>query len=248
MAQNINQNINPVPNEPSLYDLLNYWKKQLKLEFNCHHIGTIQAFDPVTQTAQATINYSKTFLQIDSVGNDTVTTSNYPMLIDCPCVVLGGGGGYLSFPISSGDECLILFNDRDIDNWYSGSSQSAPATGRLHAFPDAVILVGLRSLANVIVGYENGAVTLQYSGHTVQIYPDKVLLNVSTNPEVEDVSLEINDAGKLKISNDTGEFVSALSQLFSDIQTATVNTIFGPQPLIMPTFVADLTIFNSFKE
>src|ERR1700743_1822688 len=124
-------NINAVPNElHNLNDLWNFWKKQLKLEFNCHHIGTIQTFDPELQTAQATINYTKTFLQVDSIGNTNIATPDYPVLIDCPCIVLGGGGGYLSFPIEAGDECLILFNDRDMSNWYgTGSTSSPPPTG-----------------------------------------------------------------------------------------------------------------------
>ena len=55
------QNINLVPNDPHLKDLLDYYKKLLKLEFCCHHIGTIEIFDPLNQTAQISINYQKTF-------------------------------------------------------------------------------------------------------------------------------------------------------------------------------------------
>ena len=242
MTQNIPQNLNLLPSNVDLKTLLDYWGKQLKLEFNCHHVGTIQSFSSVTQTATATINYTKAFQEIDSVGALNMTSQSYPVLIDCPCLVLGGGGAYLSFPISSGDECLVLFNDRDFDNWYAGSTGAPPATPRLHSYPDAIILVGLRSLSNVILDYDTAALTLYYKENTIKIASDKVTVDLSAT-----TSLELTESGSLAITNATGEFVSALAQLFSDIESATTNTIFGPQLLIMPTFTTDLAVFNSFK-
>ena len=241
-------NINLIPNEFSLADLLINSQKQLKLEFNCHHIGTIQSFNPLNQTAQVTINYTKSFLQISDVGNTSTLTPSYPTLLECPCIVLGGGGGYLSFPIASGDECLVLFNDRDLDNWFMGSSSSPPNTGRLHAFTDAVCLVGLRSMPNVLIDYQGSAVTLQYEGNTIQIKSSSVLINLSPAdvPFIAGTSLELDVTGKCKVTNETGELLSALQTLFTDIQTATTNTMFGPQPLIMPTFTTDLAVLTSF--
>lgn len=241
-------NINQIPNKiSSLHDLWVQWKKQLKIEFNCHHVGTIESFDPELQTAQASINYTKTFLDIDSIGNTTVTTPDFPILVDCPVIVLGGGGGYLSFPIEAGDECLILFNDRDFSTWYgTGSTSSPPPTGVLHAYSDAVILVGLRSVPNVLVDYDASAVTLNYLGKTFKLNETGLIADVSPVPGAAAVTLEYTEEGTLTITNETGEFVSALAQLFADIQTATTNTMFGPQPLIMPTFTTDLAVFESF--
>lgn len=239
------QNINLIPQEIGLKDLLMYYKKLTKLEINCHHVGTITSFNPLTQTAQATINYTKTFLKVDAVGDTTVTPTNYAQLIDCPVICLGGGGGYLTFPIEEGDECLVLFNDRDFDNWFNGSSSSAPSTPRSHAFSDAIILVGLRSLANVIPLYDTDAVSLRYGTNSIKIYEDKI--EAQAGPLLAPTTLVINANGTIEITNATGEFVSALSKLFADIQNATTNTMFGPQPLIMPTFPVDLAVFDSFK-
>lgn len=238
------QNINVIPNEPGLQDLLVYYKKLTKLEINCHHVGTITAFDATNQTAQATINYTKTFLRVDEIGDTSVTPTNYAQLIDCPVVCLGGGGGSLTFPIVEGDECLVLFNDRDFDNWFSsGNSNAAPATPRAHGFSDAIILVGIRSIPNVITEYDTDAAAFRYLENGVRIYEDRVEITVG-DPAVVFI---LNSSGKLEITNATGEFVAALSQLFADIQAATTNTVFGPQPLIMPTFVTDVAVFNSFK-
>lgn len=238
------QNINIIPEQAQLQDLLNYYKKLIKLEINCHHIATITEFNPTTQTAQATINYTKTFLRVDEVGDTSITPSNYAQLIDCPVICLGGGSGALTFPIQAGDECLVLFNDRDFDNWFNGASNAAPQTPRSHAFADAVILVGIRSLTNVVTTYDDDATTVRLGNNKIRIYEDKVMISLGL---AEIVTFTLYSNGKLEITNATGEFVSVLSQLFTDIQTATTNTILGPQPLIMPTFVANKLIFDSFK-
>lgn len=226
-------NKNLQPSEASLSDLLNLLKTEIKLEVNCVHVGTIQSFDATTQTAKASINYKKTYLEFDRASgtSDKQIYRDYAPVVDAPVVTLGGGSSALTFPIEQGDECLILFNDRDIDNWFAGSSNSPPATPRLHSYTDAFILVGVRSKANAISDYDTDAAGFRYGGNSVKIYQDKVVIGIGEN-----TSLEINSAGKLKITNSTGEFVSAL---ITALQTATA----GGFPLL-----ADLSVLLSFKE
>ncbi len=245
-------NINYQPNEPDLIDVLNYFGRDLKLNFNCHHIGTIESFDSVMQTAKVSINYVKSFLQIDtpasvqgaqqSAGATSITNKNYPVLVSAPVMFLGGGNGALTFPVANGDECLILFNDRDMDNWWSsGASSSAPNTTRLHSFSDAIILVGLRSLPNVLTSFDSDAVAIRMGDNSVKVYEDKVQATAG------DTVLELTADGKFTVTNASGELITSLVQLLTDIQNATTNTVFGPQPLIMPTFPTDLAVLESFK-
>lgn len=79
---------------------------------------------------------------------------DYPIIADCPVIVLGGGTCHITFPISKGDQCILMFNDRDIDNWYSGSTTSANQSPRLHSFSDAVALIGPNNLNTVIENYD----------------------------------------------------------------------------------------------
>lgn len=146
---------NQLPNEPALKDLLDLTRREIFLNLNCHHVGTVQSFDPIKQLAKATINYKKTYFLPNAAGVYEPITKDYPVIVDAPVIVLGGGTGVLTFPITKGDECLILFNDRDIDNWLTGSSNSPVKTGRLHSYTDAILLVGLRSLANVVTTYNS---------------------------------------------------------------------------------------------
>lgn len=154
MTNIINQNLTVV-RTPGLIDLLELFQNQILLDLNCHHLGTIQSFDATTQTAQVTINYKKTFFKTDSNSNSYSSyLTDYPLITSCPVIVLGGGGTNLTFPIKQGDQCVLLFNDRDIDNWFNGSSTSANATPALHAFTDCIALVGLTNSNSFIQNYD----------------------------------------------------------------------------------------------
>lgn len=152
-------------NVPSLASLLELHKKNTMEQINCHQVGEIVSFNPSTQTAEVQV-------KMTLVRNGEIMS--YPILIDCPCVVLGGGQGRVTFPISAGDSCLVLFNDRDIDNWYSGGQSMPPRTDRNHSFSDAIALVGIHNKQNQINGYLNNGTELKYGSSTIKLESGKV--------------------------------------------------------------------------
>jgi hypothetical protein len=191
----IKQNL--VPSDVQLQDLLDIAKKDIMMSLVCHHIGTVKSFDPVKQTATAVINYKKTYFQRDPQTRlYQKVYVDYPILLDCPCVVLGGGNGALTMPITEGDECLILFNDRDIDNWFSSGQVGPVATARLHSLSDALILVGVRSSANVIEDYDTERAVLRWGATMVGVGETQVkIANATTtlNTLLQDLITAIND-------------------------------------------------------
>lgn len=185
------------PAEPRLKDVLDQLKKNIFLSFNCHHIATVQKFDETNQTATVTINYKKTYYKLNQVtGIYDPTLIDYPVLADCPVIVLGGGPASLTFPIEAGDECLVLFNDRDLDTWFQGASGGAVATPRLHSFADAIILVGLRSLANSLDAYDLTRAVLQYGSTLVGVGESLVKIaneQFTLNELLQELISEIKD-------------------------------------------------------
>jgi hypothetical protein len=172
--------LNAVPSEPSLKDLLDLLKKDIMLSLNSHHVGTIESFNPVKQTATATVNYPKTYFQLNSsTGLYNPVLVDYPLLVDCPVICLGGGKTALTFPIQQGDECLVLFNDRAIDSWFSGGAGAALSSPRLHSFSDGIILVGLRSLGNVLQSYDTVRAVLMNGTTLVGVGP--TLIKIANN-------------------------------------------------------------------
>lgn len=154
--------MNLQPNEPSLSDLLNLLKKEIFFDLFCHNLATVQSFNSTNQTVTATMNYPKTIFQLDEATKlYNPVQFDYPLLLDIPVMVLGGGGGNVTFPIAKGDQCLVLFNDRSIDNWFQ-SGQSGPlSSSRAHSFADGIALVGLNSLNTSIQNYDNSRAVLR---------------------------------------------------------------------------------------
>ena len=192
--------------EPALKDVLDQLKRDIFLSMNCHHVGTVQSFNAATQTVTATINYKKTFYQLNATtGVYSPVLVDYPLMVDCPVICLGGGAGALTFPISQGDECLVMFNDRDIDNWFSGGGGAGVATPRAHAFADGIVLVGLRSLGNVLSGYDmtrvvlkNGTTSVGLSATLVKIANNSTTLNTllqSLVTAIKGLSIDVTGIG-----------------------------------------------------
>lgn len=147
------------PNTRAVFDV---FERELKLMFNCHAIGRIEQFNAAAQTAQVSILYKRTM--IDQNGNDY--DLDYPILADVPVVMMSGGAAGLTFPISAGDECILMFNDRDIDNWWNSGQNGRLLSSRLHSFADAIALIGPRSQQKKFGTYDQQRAVL-FNGTTM---------------------------------------------------------------------------------
>lgn len=248
---------NQIPNEPELKDLLALHKKSIFLGLNCHAVATVQSFNATNQTANATINYKRTYFQPDVNGVYQPVLKDYPQLVDCPVMFLGGGGAALTFPVAQGDECLVLFNDRDLDNWFAGSSNSPVATPRLHSFSDAIILVGLRSQANAIQGFSTENMQVKTGNLTVTFRKEGGLIvensigdftfedNADVTFDTGTVEGLFGNGGHVKFQNGTGELIKAIQDLATAIQSGTA----GGDPFVLPpAFTTALSVITSFVE
>lgn len=159
---------------PNLRDVLDLMKKDILLSLNCHAIATVQSFDPSVQTVTATINYKKSITTTDENGIYKTSYIDYPLLLDVPVVILGGGQAQITFPIAAGDTCLILFNDRDIDNWFQSGQVGPLASSRLHSFADGIALVGLRASSAPLEDYDITRAKLAWGETMVGVSASKV--------------------------------------------------------------------------
>jgi len=142
----INKNI------PDFTASLQLLKKDIFANLNCHQVGIIESFDNSTQTVRVQIATKRI---VDVSLNGAITYNNYPLLVDVPVISLYGGDSGMTFPIKKGDECLILFNDRQIDNWFNSGGIQPFNILRLHDLSDGFALVGIRSLQKVLKNYSN---------------------------------------------------------------------------------------------
>lgn len=149
----------PVP--PDLRALLDTFKVEIFANFNSAKVGTIAAFD-ATSGPKASVQISS---EVPVNGEQLA----YPLLTDCPVVVFGGGGGALTFPIAAGDPCVVLFNDFDLDVWFTTGNASAPNSARAHSLSDGIVLVGVHNLANKIADYSGNTVQLKFNGAIIEL-------------------------------------------------------------------------------
>ncbi len=146
------------PSPPNLMNLLDALRDQLKKEINCAKVGVIQSFDADLQ--EVTVKVAQQ--QVTSLKPDgTRTLAEYPLLLRVPVLFPAGGGFTLTFPIAAGDECLVVFNDRQIDNWLTSGSGLPPSIGRVHDLSDGIAIVGMRSNPRALEDVSTDSVQLR---------------------------------------------------------------------------------------
>lgn len=144
----------------TLQDLYEDKSSELLRRLNCISLGKIEAFNPETQTARVSFNFKKQ-------RGDKIY--DYPVLDGVPCLVLKGGLGSLELPISAGDNCILLFCDRSIDDWIISGQVKEPPYTRCHDLSDALAIVGIRPLTAAISNFLADGVKLYYDDAKVQL-------------------------------------------------------------------------------
>lgn len=212
---------------PTLSTVLNNLKTEIFLTLNCHALATVQSF---TQNANglfvitARMNYNKTYYELQTNGSYAVRTVEYPLLVDCPAITLGGGSTALTFPIVVGDQCLIFFNDRDINNWFAGANSGPVATARMHSFADGIALVGFQKVA----AYDSAHALLSNGNAQVGI-------PATTSGAA---------AAKVRIANSDTSLYVLLNSLITTIQDLAI-VVAGTSGTVSPTSVAELNSVNT---
>lgn len=141
----------------------------------------IESFDPIKMTvrAQPAIK-ARVFSPDGSVplpgavfDADNWWTVALPILVDVPVVFPGGGGFSLTFPVKAGDECLVVFASRAIDNWWYQGGVQTQSVLTMHDLSDGFAFVGVRSQPHKLSpAVSTTAVTLRSDNDAVHIKID----------------------------------------------------------------------------
>ena len=164
---------------PDMTDVLENFKNDLFKSFNSINIGVINSFDKDNQTAEIRL-VIKSVVKENQDGSKEIRER--PVLLECPCFVLSGGSASIRMPIVKGDHCIVLFNDRDIDNWFTAGDGLSPNTKRTHDLSDGIALVGIRNLQTAITDFIENQITLQYdTNDIIEIMENRINIK---SPEV----------------------------------------------------------------
>lgn len=147
--------VNPQYLPPDMAEFICRRMRDISANINSCLIGQIYSFDSENQTAVVYVVFQKLIkgvLPLPS-GDMADKVVNYPQLVNVPIMFLQGGSSYITMPIASGDTCLLLFCDRDMDTWFETGQIAPPNSDRLHNINDGIALVGIRNLQNSLPNY-----------------------------------------------------------------------------------------------
>lgn len=156
--------------EPSLPDILQNFRLDILSNFNCHRIGIIQGFDEENQTVQVEMVDYRVFQTYES---ENPQYKKYSLLADVPVHINADDNAGFTNPIAVGQECLVLFNDRDLDNWFTAGTTGAPRTNRMHDLSDGLAIIGFHSQLKKLTNFINNA-TRMYYGESEITLTDKI--------------------------------------------------------------------------
>ena len=171
------QNTNKPLTRAEITDLLREVKKDINLSMNCVNIGTIQSFNAAQQTATIQLNL-KSIAYVAPDG--TRTLQDRPLLLECPVFFPFGGVSYLSMPVAAGDTCIVLFNDREIDNWFVNGGSQAPTSYRTHDSSDAMALVGIKNMQNAVGDYITDGARLSFNSTSRITLQNNLITSIAT--------------------------------------------------------------------
>lgn len=143
----IKNTFNAMSSTPDLRTAVSMAGNKNALDFNCMRIGIVQEFYAEDLTVSVLIANKKD----NRINNNgTQQTRDYALIRAKVCYC----NPYVICPINVGDECVILFNDRELESWFINGEVNPIAYPRMHDLTDAVAIFGIRSIPRMagIVG------------------------------------------------------------------------------------------------
>lgn len=135
-------------------------------QIRCAMPGIIISFDPATQTATV-----QPAIKMKVNLGDGVKQMDLPVITNVPVVLpfAQTAGLLLTLPIKPGDECLLVFADRSIDNFTQGggvqptvaTASDDTTTPRAHSLSDAICIPGIISNPQAVPDYNEEHIELR---------------------------------------------------------------------------------------
>jgi len=157
----------------------------------------IESFDKERLTVKARIAIQE-IIDIDGV----LTEMEIPVLADVPVMNLTGGDYSITMPIKAGDECLIVFADMCIDDWWKNGGVKSQIERRRHNLSDGFAIIGFRSQVNLIEEYSEDSIQIRNKDAStlIDLKDDDILLKVKeTTIEVEDGEINIKSSSDVNV-------------------------------------------------
>lgn len=178
--------------------------------------ASVEVYDHATQKATVQPQIKRIYRDGDEVL--------IPKIQDVPVAWPRANSAFLHFPLKKGDQVLLIFSERSIDEWKSQGGEVTPSERRKHAFSDAFALAG---------GYSFADPATVPDAENLWLIHDKAMMKMRANGTMEfegnKFKTTFDQSGKFKFEGNGGEeLMKILSETLDLCSKMTTNTIFGP--------------------
>ena len=165
--------------EVTIYNLLQALKDTINYNLNCVKVATVLEFNPELMTVKCRVN-NKRLRQLKKDGNQVL--EDYPDIY-AKVHYIGWGDIGITHPINMGMEGILLFNDREIQTWFTTGKGGKLAYDRCHDLTDALFICGIQSKPQMsLVQYLATCINIYYESTNIQTSCSDVTINtVNTN-------------------------------------------------------------------
>ena len=118
--------------------------KKVNFNLRCCIPGVIQRYDPKANTASIQPAIREEIVNEDN----TVQYMNLPILVNVPIIFPSCSIGSIKMLLKRGDECLVLFSDLSIDNFWKYANVQNPIEVRRHDLSDGIAIPCVLSQPN----------------------------------------------------------------------------------------------------
>ena len=206
---------------PDLGAVLKYTNNSILQKLNCIKPAIVQSFDAEDLTVNVQIAEKK-IIGINKDGTNKV--ADYPEIKAKICYACP----FITYPIKKGQECLLLFSDREIESWFITGQAQTPSYTRMHSITDAFAIFGIRSIPQMIQIMSN-CLNLFYGNGNIAIKENQT--------DIKNDKININTTTTIKLYNDSTTLLTLLNGLIDVIEelkisgnsfnTASVQTLEG---------------------
>lgn len=147
-----------------------------KIGFNFHVClpCIVQKYNSDSNTIECQPTIRERVINEDNI----ITYQNYPLLVDVPVCFTQSSNASITFPINTGDECIVVFSDLAIDNWFVNGNIQNPVEQRRHDLSDAFAIFGVRNQNKNQPQYDNDSLIINYKNSVLKITDSDILFTI----------------------------------------------------------------------
>ena len=183
---------------------------KIKCDIRCAAPGIIKKFDVAKQTVDVQLVTREKF-----ADQGQMKSFKIPELGDVPICMPRAGNFIITMPIEVGDECLVVFADTCIDDWFQrGGEENEQITGIRHDLSDAIAICGIWNQKRVIDSYSTDSVQIRNENgdNYIELKDDEVNIKTTSKINIETSgdtkidatgSMDITSSGAMSIESES---------------------------------------------